>query len=118
LAKGYSVYTAATIASVNRSTVYRWRDEDPDFKDRWDEAVECGTDLLEDEALRRAKDGFDEPVFYQGEVVGHVRKYSDQLMIHRLNGVRKEKYATRQEQHITGSGLTVNIHKGTIPRGD
>jgi hypothetical protein len=33
------------------------RKADEAFVAAWDEAVEVGTDLLEDEALRRAKDG-------------------------------------------------------------
>jgi hypothetical protein len=39
-----------------------------DFAAAWDEAIDCGTDLLEDEVMRRAKDGIDEPRFYEGEV--------------------------------------------------
>jgi hypothetical protein len=37
-------------------------------------------DALEREAWRRAVEGFDEPVHYQGEVVGYVKKYSDRML--------------------------------------
>jgi hypothetical protein len=39
----------------------------------WHDAVEAGTDALEDEVLRRAKDGVDEPRFYEGQVCGQVK---------------------------------------------
>jgi hypothetical protein len=39
------------------------------FSTAWDEALERGLDALEDEVMRRAKDGVAEPVYYQGRVV-------------------------------------------------
>lgn len=35
---------------VSRSTVYRWRDEDPEFAKAFNEAMEAGTDVLDDVA--------------------------------------------------------------------
>src|SRR5580700_4431629 len=35
------------------------------FSTAWDEALERGLDALEDEVMRRAKDGVAEPVYYQ-----------------------------------------------------
>jgi hypothetical protein len=53
----------------------------PEFAAQWGRRAQEGTDELEDEALRRAKDGVDEPRLYEGAVCGHVRKYSDMLLI-------------------------------------
>jgi len=44
-------------------------------------ALDIGADSLEDEAVRRARDGYDKPVYQQGQCVGHVREYSDTLMV-------------------------------------
>jgi hypothetical protein len=47
---------------VPRSTLYLRRRPDESFADAMADALETGTDLLENEALRRAKEGVDEPV--------------------------------------------------------
>lgn len=54
---GQSIKKAAAAANIPRNTVYRWRQEDPDFAHEWDEAWEQGADHLEDIALSRAEDG-------------------------------------------------------------
>jgi hypothetical protein len=44
---GLSVTRACIEAEVAFSTVHSWRSHDPEFKARWDEAREQGTDFLE-----------------------------------------------------------------------
>ena len=51
------------------------------FAAQWDEALGEGTNLLEAEAHRRAFIGIDKPVYYKGEVVGSITKYSDRLLM-------------------------------------
>jgi len=92
---GGNVSRACAAISLTRSRAYEWRTADPLFAAAWDEAVELGTDELEEEARRRAFSGVDEPVFYQGEVCGEVRKYSDTLLIFLLKGRRPDKYRER-----------------------
>jgi hypothetical protein len=79
LAEGGSVTQAARAIGVARKNVYEWRNKDEQFKADWDDAVEQGTDCLEDEAVKRAKD------------------HSDTLLIFLLKARRKERYAERQE---------------------
>lgn len=100
LTKGLSITAAAKDADIGRRTAYEWRDDDDLFRQAWDDAVEAGTDLLEDEAKRRAANGIDEPVFYKGDVCGHVRKYSDTLMIFMLKARRPLKY--RENLNVSG----------------
>lgn len=95
-----NVTTAAERADVGRATVYDHRKRDPDFAKAWDEAKEIGADALEDEAVRRAKEGTLKPVFQGGELVGHVREYSDTLLIFLLKGAKPAKYRERFE--LTG----------------
>lgn len=71
---------AAKECGLGRTTVFQWKDKDPNFRAAWEEAMQTGTDRIEDEATRRAVDGYDRPVFQQGECVGFVREYSDDLM--------------------------------------
>lgn len=54
LRKGLSVQGAADGAGIGRRTAYNWRAEQPEFAAAWDEAIESGTDALEDALLRRA----------------------------------------------------------------
>ena len=98
---GGNVSRACEQAEIPRKTAYNWKSEDAEFADKWEEAVEQGTEELEQEARRRAFNGVDEPVFYQGETCGTVRKYSDTLLIFLLKGRRPEKYRDRHE--LTGA---------------
>ena len=92
LAEGGSVSKAASAVGVSRNAMYKLRKRDEEFAQEWDDAVESGTDVLEDEAVRRAKEGTDKPVFYQGVECGRVREYSDTLLIFMLKARRPEKF--------------------------
>jgi hypothetical protein len=65
LTEGYSVTHAAERAGHHRRRFYDAREADADFADAWLDALEQGTDLLEDELRRRAL-GYDE-VTYDGD---------------------------------------------------
>jgi hypothetical protein len=84
LAAGATIEGACKVAGVSRRSAQRKRQTDPDFAEAWEEAMEAGTDALEDEAVRRAKDGYIKPVFHQGVKVGEVREYSDVLLMFML----------------------------------
>jgi hypothetical protein len=101
---GGNVSRACMAIGQNRRRVYEWREKDPVFAQAWDEAVDSGTDELEEEARRRAFSGVDEPVFYQGEQCGEVRKYSDTLLIFLLKGRRPDKYRENVRTELTGKG--------------
>lgn len=106
LCDGLSVTAACAQAGIGRRSAYDWRDGDPDFKGAWDAAVEEGTDRLEDEGYRRARDGTNKPVYQGGKRVGEVREYSDTLMIFFLKGRRPEKFKERVSNEHSGS-LTI-----------
>jgi hypothetical protein len=52
-----NVTEAARAAGFDRSTAYRWRDEDPAFAEAWKQAEEAAADKLEQVAFERAKGG-------------------------------------------------------------
>lgn len=58
---------AAQAAGVDRSTVFRLRQEDAEFDAACKDAMEQAADALEREARRRAIEGVREPVIYQGQ---------------------------------------------------
>ena len=52
-----TVYHAAEAAGVSRWTAYRWRQEDLEFADQWDEAIENAVDAVENVIYQRALSG-------------------------------------------------------------
>ena len=95
---------AAQAAGIDRRTVTHWRHTDPDFAEAFEEAQQAVADMLEREAIRRAVEGWDEPVFQKGKHVGNVRKYSDTLLIFLMKGAQPEKYSDRLRAEIEHSG--------------
>lgn len=79
------IYKCARACGVSADTVEDWRKKDEEFNQQFEQAYELYRNRLEAEALRRAVDGVPEPVYYKGEVVGHVQKYSDTLLIKMLH---------------------------------
>jgi transposase-like protein len=80
LREGATVAAAARAAGVSRMTAYRERARNPDFAAAWDDAIEDGTDELEEEVPRRALDG------------------NDRLLMFPLEARRPEKY--RDRRHV------------------
>ena len=87
-----TVTQAAAVAGISRESHRLWRQQDPEYGKGFEEAKAMACDSLEGEALRRAKEGVEEPVFHQGQKVGTTRKYSDTLLIFLLKGAMPHKY--------------------------
>jgi len=87
-----SISAAARSTKIARSEHYRWMREDEDYAAQFGESQEVAADALEDEAVRRAKEGTQRPVFQGGKLVGKIREYSDTLLIFLLKAARPKKY--------------------------
>ncbi|NOT39230.1 MAG: hypothetical protein HOP13_01930 [Alphaproteobacteria bacterium] len=110
LENGHPIRTACAMAPYARRCVYRWRKTNEAFARRWATALAMAVDLLADEADRRGRDGYDEPVFYEGEQCGTKRRYSDGLLLARLKALKPEQY--RETYTATGADnrpITVRI---------
>jgi hypothetical protein len=92
LENAHSVAFACHAAGYSVPSVYRWRSGDVDFAARWNQSLTMAADLLENEADRRGRDGYDEPVFCKGKVIGQKRRYSDRLLLARLKALRPHLY--------------------------
>lgn len=101
------VKEAAKSVSVTPHTVYQWRSLDPLFKEKMDRMKPIIAQKLVDEAMRRAVDGVDKPVYQGGKRVGVIREYSDKLLSQLLKGMVPEVFGDRvQLDHkIKGKGL-------------
>lgn len=104
LARTGNVSISANAENLSRRELYRLRNEDEAFAAEWTDALLEAADHLEAEARRRAVDGWDEPIHYQGVEVGRVRRFSDTLLIFLLKAANPEKYRDRVSQELTGPG--------------
>lgn len=96
------IRAACEAAGVNRDTVANWRKNDPDFAQRMATAKESAVELLEMEAERRARIGWEEPVYQQGQQIGTVRKFSDAMLALRLKAEKPTAY--RDNLRLEASG--------------
>lgn len=85
LSMAESISTACRKSKIPRSTVYYFKRIDKVINERWQEALEAGTDYLKDAATERAVVGVDSvhEQYHRGELVArHVEtKYSDRLLL-------------------------------------
>jgi hypothetical protein len=87
LRAGDTITAAARRVLMSRRGVYDHREADPAFAAEWDQAVDEGVEVLEQEAKRRAVEGVVKPIVQGGRVVTdelgfpvEVREYSDKLL--------------------------------------
>ncbi len=108
LSRTGNVTHAARAVGMSRQGVYDAKYADEEFSKKWDDAVEQAIDLLEIEARRRAFKGTRKPVFFQGRQCGHIREYSDSLMMFLIKGKRPE-YATERREVSGRDGGPVEV---------
>jgi hypothetical protein len=89
-AKTAIVLTSAQEAGISRRTVYEWLEHDEAFSLAFNQAKEDARDVLRAEIYRRAKEGWDEPVWGPTALKGTVRKYSDTLLIFHAKAMMPE----------------------------
>lgn len=121
---------AANAVGIHRITAWRRMQEDKDFADAVQQAMEEGIDRAEQEAFRRGVVGFEEPVIDKGRLAyayeryvdeegkeGYrpvldangqpvpltVRKHSDALLALVLKG-RRKAYSTERQEHTSPDG--------------
>lgn len=105
-----NVSRACSYAGIARQTAYKERRESDAFRLEWDDAIEEGTDYLEEEARRRAYEGMTKPVVSAGKHVTDVQEYSDTLLIFLLKGRRAEVYGNKvQHQGDPDHPLEVQV---------
>lgn len=103
LADSGNVSQSARVAGYSRWAVYKWYREDSAFAAAWRDALDSALDALEAEARRRALEGVQEGVFYQGTRIATVTKYSDSLLMFLLKAHRPEKYKDRPAGEVAPS---------------
>lgn len=124
LARGMSPSAAADFADISWRTVYKWKQEDPEFALRWAESIIQSNDLLEDEAHRRGVEGYNPRPVYdkEGNKVCEIRDYSDSLLLARLRGRIPEVYnrpdvsvSTKLEVRLTRAQALERMQQFGLP---
>jgi hypothetical protein len=109
----HGIISDGTVAAgITYRTYYRWKRDDETFNEDCKTAESMANDLMEREARRRAIDGFERPIIYQGEVTGEYTDYSDALLTTLMKGNKPEKYKERT-QHSGSIGRPLTLDEET-----
>ena len=93
----FNLAEAAQIARVSVSNHCRWYRKNAKYALAFEKRKEIAGQYLDAIAIGRAADGWLEPVYYQGNVCGEVRRFDSGLLQFLLRGMLPEKYGARQE---------------------
>ena len=112
LREGVPILKAAAQVDVPHMTLYNRRKTDEKFDQAWKDALAEGEKVtiarLEQEADRRAIEGYEKPIYQGGELVGSEQRYSDTLLMFRLNGLASDRYRQRSEVALQAD-VTINV---------
>lgn len=108
LETGLEARSARTAGLALRQVQKEYEADRGFYEDAMDR-IEEFNDSIEAEAIRRARDGVDEPVFYKGAQVTTKRVYSDALM----NTLLKGRRPVYNKQEISG---TLNVPVQVVVR--
>ena len=111
---------AAQVCGISRRLAFEYKQNDLEFRRRWEQAIDVAMDALLDEAYRRACIGVDEPVIYQGQLATArdpqtgeeraltVRKHSDRLLEVMLKFRFGDQLADRLRVKVEDTGLSAD----------
>ena len=99
----------ALYAGVHASTIVKWENDSPEFRELVEEAHGIYLNMLEAEALRRGAEGVLEPIVAgkDPEIVTYVRRFSDKLLEGLLRKADPVGWGNRD-------GVNVNVHAGVL----
>lgn len=110
---GGQVHKSCRLAGIHHQTHYNWLAADPLYAEAYELAKQHTLDVIEAEIIRRGVKGYKEPIVYQGKITGHVRRYSDNLLMF-LAKRRDPAYRDNYNLGVMASGdVTVQLQ---IPR--
>lgn len=103
LAQTGQVTKSAQLAGWDRVQAYRLKASDEKFAEKWVDALEAYADSIEAEAYRRAVEGINHNIWYQGTHVGTEKLYSDSLLGLMLKAKRPKEYGDKSKVELTGA---------------
>ena len=103
--------SAKAVGYADTTYLRRLKKSDKDFSEKWEMAYLSGSDMLLDEAQRRALHGIEEEIYYKGEVVGTKLVYSDAVLMFLIRGQHPDKYG----QGVGKGGAQINFGVAILP---
>ena len=100
---------AAKAADVPRRTVYDHLKADLEFHDKAAHALDTAGDNLQAELMRCALEGEQQPVYYKGEVVGHINKKNDAMLMHAIANLRHRRSELDKAHPIGGLSSLLDL---------
>jgi hypothetical protein len=100
---------SAQHAGLRVRACYDYAKRNKRFHTRWHEQLDVFASTLENEAVRRGRDGYFEPVFQNGELVGHKQRYSDRLLETTLRAAMPDKYGKQTIEHTGNEALPIAL---------
>ena len=97
---------------ISRSAVQKWRREDPQFAEDFEHAIDDSNERMEREVIRRAVKGTLKPIFHHGVRCGHIREYSDGLLMFMLRARKPHVY--RDNATVEHAGRIGVTHGGQV----
>jgi hypothetical protein len=76
---------------------------DAEFAAAVQDALDDALGSLKAEAMRRAVEGYQRPVYQKGELVGHETVYSDNMLLTLLRARAPETFSERRDVHVSGA---------------
>lgn len=103
-------HSAAKAAGTTVRAVERLAEASADFAYYVECAIEASADKVEAEVRRRAIDGIEKGIYYQGELVATEKQYSDSLLTLLAKAKRRGQFGDKAEiSGPNGAPLVVNI---------
>lgn len=115
---GGEVSVAAAKAGIGRRTAYDLRDRDEDFAKEWAATVRTAKIAMRERlavgSLSRAVEGWEEPVFHNGELCGYKRRFSPTLEMFHLRAAFPKEFNIPHGDPNAGAGDSAERTAGLI----
>lgn len=108
---------ACEYAGITLSGMRGRRRSDPEFDEAYRIARENRKEAYRMAAKRRAIDGWKEPVFYRGDVVGYRMQYSDRMLELLLKAEDPDNFSERHTVEVLVTPMTVDDVKSAVEMG-
>lgn len=106
LATTGNLEASAAAVGINPRTAYAWMQKSDEFREQVNQARAQAMTQIEREIARRGINGVQQPVYYQGEVVGQVTQYSDRLLLALARANDPNRWS--EKQHVVTENHTVD----------
>jgi hypothetical protein len=102
-AETLSITEASRRVGYHFSSHFYWMKSDETYAECFAAVKSVAIQSLEDEAVRRAKEGYLTPVVSAGKLVTYERKYDSSLMVKLLQRFSPNEYKDRSSRELTGA---------------